>query len=180
MLNQAGEDNLINQLLMRNRQIYIDSATKVYNRRYYDEQLSGLTGDFAIAMIDMDNFKHINDTFGHFAGDVALYRTAQTIRSEIRSKDELVRYGGDEFFLLLRDMPRVSLENKLQSIRKAVEGIEIPEYPELNISVSIGGAHTFGQLSQTIQLADAALYESKATKNCVTLYREENRKHDDS
>ena len=180
MLNQAEDDNLINQLLMRNRQIYIDSVTKVYNRRYYDEQLSGLTGSFAFAMIDMDNFKHINDAFGHLAGDAALYRTAQAIKSEIRSNDELVRYGGDEFFLLLHDMPHDSFESKLQSIRKAVERIEIPEYPELNISASIGGAHTFGQLSQTIQLADAALYESKATKNCVTLYREEDRKHDDS
>lgn len=91
-------ENVLNQLLVRNRQVYMDSVTKVYNRRYYDERLKNLEGWFSFAMIDMDNFKHINDRFGHQAGDAALYRAAQAIKSQIRSDDELVRYGGDEFF----------------------------------------------------------------------------------
>lgn len=98
-------ENVLNQLLVRNRQVYMDSVTKVYNRRYYDERLKNLEGRFSFAMIDMDNFKHINDRFGHQAGDAALYRAAQAIKSQIRSDDELVRYGGDEFFLLFRDLP---------------------------------------------------------------------------
>ena len=80
-------------LLVRDRQVYMDSVTKVYNRRYYDERLKNLEGWFSFAMIDMDNFKHINDRFGHQAGDAALYRAAQAIKSQIRSDDELVRYG---------------------------------------------------------------------------------------
>lgn len=91
-------ENVLNQLLVRDRQVYMDSVTKVYNRRYYDERLKNLEGWFSFAMIDMDNFKHINDRFGHQAGDAALYRAAQAIKSQIRSDDELVRYGGDEFF----------------------------------------------------------------------------------
>lgn len=91
-------ENVLNQLLVRNRQVYMDSVTKVYNRRYYDERLKNLEGWFSFAMIDMDNFKHINDRFGHQAGDAALYRAAQAIKSQIRSDDELVRYGGNEFF----------------------------------------------------------------------------------
>lgn len=87
-------ENVLNQLLVRNRQVYMDSVTKVYNRRYYDERLKNLEGRFSFAMIDMDNFKHINDRFGHQAGDAALYRAAQAIKSQIRSDDELVRYGG--------------------------------------------------------------------------------------
>ena len=90
-------------------------------------------------MIDMDNFKHINDRFGHQAGDAALYRAAQAIKSQIRSDDELVRYGGDEFFLLFRDLPQQILEKKLQSIRATLDEIVIEEYPELHISASIGG-----------------------------------------
>ena len=58
-------ENVLNQLLVRNRQVYMDSVTKVYNRRYYDERLKNLEGWFSFAMIDMDNFKHINDRFGH-------------------------------------------------------------------------------------------------------------------
>ena len=57
-------ENVLNQLLVRNRQVYMDSVTKVYNRRYYDERLKNLEGRFSFAMIDMDNFKHINDRFG--------------------------------------------------------------------------------------------------------------------
>lgn len=56
-------ENVLNQLLVRNRQVYMDSVTKVYNRRYYDERLKNLESWFSFAMIDMDNFKHINDRF---------------------------------------------------------------------------------------------------------------------
>lgn len=114
-------ENVLNQLLVRNRQVYMDSVTKVYNRRYYDERLKNLEGRFSFAVIDMDNFKHINDRFGHQAGDAALYHAAQAIKSQIRSDDELVRYGGDEFFLLFRDLPQQILEKKLQSIRAALD-----------------------------------------------------------
>ena len=165
-------ENVLNQLLVRNRQVYMDSVTKVYNRRYYDERLKNLEGWFSFAMIDMDNFKHINDRFGHQAGDAALYRAAQTIKSQIRSDDELVRYGGDEFFLLFRDLPQQILEKKLQSIRAALDEIVIEEYPELHISASIGGAFAAGRISRTIRRADLAMYQAKLKKDCVAIYRE--------
>lgn len=165
-------ENVLNQLLVRNRQVYMDSVTKVYNRRYYDERLKNLEGWFSFAMIDMDNFKHINDRFGHQAGDAALYRAAQAIKSQIRSDDELVRYGGDEFFLLFRDLPQQILEKKLQSIRAALDEIVIEEYPELHISASIGGAFAAGRISRTIRRADLAMYQAKLKKDCVAIYRE--------
>lgn len=165
-------ENVLNQLLVRNRQVYMDSVTKVYNRRYYDERLKNLEGRFSFAMIDMDNFKHINDRFGHQAGDAALYRAAQAIKSQIRSDDELVRYGDDEFFLLFRDLPQQILEKKFQSIRTALDEIVIEEYPELHISASIGGAFAAGRISRTIRRADLAMYQAKLKKDCVAIYRE--------
>ena len=161
-------ENVLNQLLVRNRQVYMDSVTKVYNRRYYDERLKNLEGWFSFAMIDMDNFKHINDRFGHQAGDAALYRAAQAIKSQIRSDDELVRYGGDEFFLLFRDLPQQILEKKLQSIRAALDEIVIEEYPELHISASIGGA--FYSQSQLVYDAEKeAILDAADKGGCVML-----------
>ena len=171
---RGDEDaSVLNQLLLRNRQVYIDSATHVYNRRYFDDRLRDLDGEFTLAMLDLDHFKHINDTYGHLAGDAALSRAAQAIRSAIRTGDELVRYGGDEFLLLFHDMPRNALKKKLESIRAAVESLEFPEYPGLRITVSIGGAHAVGPLADTVQKADQALYHAKAAKNRTVLYKED-------
>ena len=171
---RGDEDaSVLNQLLLRNRQVYIDSTTHVYNRRYFDDRLRDLDGEFTLAMLDLDHFKHINDTYGHLAGDAAVSRAAQAIRSAIRTSDELVRYGGDEFLLLFHDMPRNALKKKLESIRAAVESLEFPEYPGLRITVSIGGAHAVGPLADTVQKADQALYHAKAAKNRTVLYKED-------
>lgn len=169
----GGEnENLLSQLLVRNRQVYIDSATRVFNRRYYDDRLRGLRGEYAMAMIDIDNFKHINDRFGHAAGDAALYSIAQNIRSVLRSSDELVRYGGDEFFLLFHGLPEHILERKLEDICRAVRAITLPEYPGLTFSASIGGIYGIGCIADLIRKADIALYQAKTTKNRAVLYKE--------
>ena len=178
MLGDSSDESILNQLLVRNRQVYMDSVTKVYNRRYYDERLRKQNGNFAFAMIDLDHFKEINDQFGHLAGDAALSAAAQAIKSEIRGNDALVRYGGDEFFLLFRDMPENMLEKKLQNIRHAVESIEFPEHPGMHLTASIGGAAASGLLSDSIYKADLAMYRSKEKRNCVSIYRKEDENHD--
>lgn len=144
------EEHLLNQLLMRNRQVYMDSATQVFNRRYYDEQLRELSGEYAVAMIDVDNFKQVNDRFGHAAGDAALYRMAQTMRSLLRSSDALVRYGGDEFFLLFQSLPRAVLHQKLEVLCCAVRELKLPEFPELHLTISVGGVHGQGRVRDLI------------------------------
>ena len=166
-------ENVLNQLLVRNRQVYMDSVTKVYNRRYYDERLKNLEGWFSFAMIDMDNFKHINDRFGHQAGDAALYRAAQAIKIADPQRRRARALRGDEFFLLFRDLPQQILEKKLQSIRAALDEIVIEEYPEPYISASIGGAFAAGRILRTIRRADLAMYQAKLKKDCVAIYREE-------
>lgn len=167
------EEHLLNQLLMRNRQVYMDSATQVFNRRYYDEQLRELSGEYAVAMIDVDNFKQVNDRFGHAAGDAALYRVAQTMRSLLRSSDALVRYGGDEFFLLFQSLPRAVLHQKLEVLCCAVRELALPEFPELHLTISVGGVHGQGRVRDLILQADTALYEAKIKKDCVVVYEED-------
>ena len=167
------EEHLLNQLLMRNRQVYMDSATQVFNRRYYDEQLRELSGEYAVAMIDVDNFKQVNDRFGHAAGDAALYRVAQTMRSLLRSSDALVRYGGDEFFLLFQSLPRAVLHQKLEVLCCAVRELKLPEFPELHLTISAGGVHGQGRVRDLILQADTALYEAKIKKDCVVVYEED-------
>ena len=163
---------MLNQLLVRDRQVYMDSVTKVYNRRYYDERLKNLEGWFSFAMIDMDNFKHINDRFGHQAGDAALLSrgAGHQIADPQRRRARALR--GDEFFLLFRDLPQQILEKKLQSIRAALDEIVIEEYPEPYISASIGGAFAAGRILRTIRRADLAMYQAKLKKDCVAIYRE--------
>lgn len=105
MLSADDKNKLLNAITAHNRQLYIDSVTGIYNRRYYDDRLCELSGEFAFAMIDIDNFKQINDRFGHLAGDAALAAVAQAIKENVRTGDDVVRFGGDEFFVLFKDMP---------------------------------------------------------------------------
>lgn len=165
-----NDESILGQLLVRNRQVYIDSMTGVFNRRYYDERIRNLTGEHALAMIDIDNFKHINDAYGHPAGDEALRSIAQTIRFILRSSDELIRYGGDEFFLLFHGLPERSLARKLDEICSAVRRIKLPEYPELQLTVSIGGIYASGRVTELIRKADIALYEAKTERGRAVIY----------
>lgn len=80
--------------------LYIDSLTSVYNRRYYDEHFQGSDNIQAMVVIDVDNFKHINDNYGHDVGDIVLQNIAQTVLSCVRKTDAVIRYGGDEFVII--------------------------------------------------------------------------------
>lgn len=168
-----GNENIINQLLVRNRQVYTDSVTRIFNRRYYDARIRNITGEHAMAMIDIDNFKQINDKFGHAVGDNALYRIAQTIRSILRSNDEMIRYGGDEFVILFNGLLEQMIKRKLDDICRSVRCIEIPEYPEIHFSVSVGGIYASGRISDLIQKADRALYQAKKSKDCAVVFEED-------
>ena len=101
--------------------LYHDVLTGTYNRRYYEDIASRIVGPAGIALIDVDDFKICNDTYGHYAGDMALETAANAIRSCIRNADQLIRYGGDEFLLVLPGIPSDILQAKLEQIRAAVQ-----------------------------------------------------------
>ena len=176
---QAGDmqsddgGSLLNQLLMRNRQVYTDSLTKAFNRRYYDDRLRRLTGEYALAMIDIDNLKQINDCYGHQTGDAVLYQATQTIRANLRSTDELIRYGGDEFLVLFHDLSGEILQRKLENLCDVVHCLRSDNYPELRISISIGGVYGTGTIEELAAKADRAMYRAKSLKNSAAVYTEE-------
>lgn len=149
--------------------LYIDSLTNIYNRRYYDEYFQNADDIQAISVIDVDNFKHINDTYGHDVGDIVLQSIAQTILSRVRKTDTVIRYGGDEFVIIFYSIPSDIFEKKLERIRASVDSLTIADCPELHMSVSIGGAYGIGTTKKLFKVADNMMYQSKTTKNHVTI-----------
>lgn len=108
-----------------------DALTGTYNRRYYEEVVRNNIGPAGIALMDIDDFKICNDTYGHHAGDLALETVAKAIRSCIRETDLLIRYGGDEFLLVLPGIPADYFKVKLEQIRTAVQQTVVPGLPPL-------------------------------------------------
>ena len=110
-----------------NNKIYRDALTGVFNRRYYEEVVKNSVEDAGIALMDLDDFKVSNDTYGHHVGDVALKTATEVVLSCIGADDILIRYGGDEFLLILSDVQEEALKNKLDQIRDKVRNVVIPE-----------------------------------------------------
>ena len=149
--------------------LYIDSLTNVYNRRYYDEHFQSAENIQAMVVIDVDNFKHINDNYGHDVGDIVLQNIAQTVLSCVRKTDAVIRYGGDEFVIIFFNIPPDIFGKKLERIRYSVDSLIIDDRPELHMSVSIGGVYGTGTTKKLFKIADNMMYQSKNTKNRVTI-----------
>jgi len=170
LFDAHGHDKFAMRIASYSQKIYTDPMTGAWNRRYLEEQYHALNLGVAVAMLDVDNFKGINDTFGHHAGDEALREIGKTILSKIRKEDKLVRYGGDEFLLAFAHISKEVFLKRLETIREAVSEIVIGEYPEMSLTVSIGGVYrtTDGALDMAKE-ADKVLYQSKLSKNQVII-----------
>ena len=149
--------------------LYTDSLTGAYNRRYYDDYIQNAEDIQAAVMIDVDNFKYINDNYGHDAGDIVLHSIAQTILSCVRRSDAVIRYGGDEFAVIFYQIPEEAFENKLEKMRYLVEILSVNEYPKIHMSISVGGAYGTKRAKELFKIADHMMYQSKLTKNQVNI-----------
>lgn len=148
--------------------LYKDALTGCLNRRYYEENLKSSTEKVGVALIDIDDFKLYNDVYGHDSGDVVLAAIAVEIKSCLRDIDRLIRYGGDEFLLVMKHASDNNFINLLFDIRSRVNAMEISGYTGLTFSVSIGGVCTHGeQLAQAVNVADQLMYRAKRSKNVI-------------
>jgi putative two-component system response regulator len=156
-----GREELVEAITEHNKKLYIDPVAGVYNRRYYEDQLSELHQVEAVAMIDVDDFKKINDSYGHQTGDVALRMIATAIKGCLRKSDAVVRYGGDEFAVVFRKIPKDIFEKKMVEIQASVDSLTIQDCPELKFSLSVGGSYGQGKIADMLREADHNMYHLK-------------------
>lgn len=154
--------------------LYSDALTGVYNRRFYEENVKNSKINAGIAMLDVDDFKLYNDSLGHIAGDMALCACADTIKNCIRKSDQAIRYGGDEFLIIIYDVTEDEFRKKLMDIQDAVNKTVIPEYSKIQLQVSIGGVIcTDETVADAVLRADSLMYIAKNRKNIVIIENDE-------
>jgi len=164
---QATRDSLTGIL---NRGTLLDLFARELNRARRSRTSTGFL------LLDLDNFKSINDTHGHLAGDQVLQEAARRITQSVRSYDLVGRYGGEEFCIVLPDCPESQLRERAEAIRLAVaQELIVAGCGAIPITTSIGAISATGEagsISEIIAIADVALYKAKSGgKNCTVVYQ---------
>jgi diguanylate cyclase (GGDEF)-like protein len=168
-----AEEELTKANRLLHHQAMRDALTGLYNRRYFEESFARELSRarrgkelLGLMIIDIDHFKHCNDTFGHAAGDAVLRAVAKYMLLQTRSEDMLCRYGGEEFVLVQAQASAEAVLQRAETFRQGVEGVEIEHDGQRvgRVSISIGIAifPDHGADGQALlQAADEALYRAK-------------------
>lgn len=161
LLGAYGKTDFMDNIVNYNRQLYHDALTGAYNRRYYEEQAKSMRYIDAVAMLDANNFKGINDHYGHAAGDCLLKAVCESIKECIRSSDILIRLGGDEFVLLMANIPEIVFYQKISEIKQKISEIKLPDYPDIKCAAAIGGVYGIQPIENALTEADRLMYLDK-------------------
>ena len=168
MIDEKQREKLLRHFVGYHEQLYKDALTGAYNRRYFEEKIRKSTVSAGVAMIDLDDFKLYNDSFGHDTGDVVLITFVNIIKNCTRKTDMLIRYGGDEFLLIMPGIKEQDFKNKLLQILEEVRRADVPGHGGLRLSASIGGVLSNGSVVEdAIGRADKLMYQAKNRKNMV-------------
>lgn len=190
-LKQAREDSsqYVSKLIEANKKFremaYRDELTDLFNHRYFQEVVESELArakryghELSLLFFDIDYFKQINDNFGHLAGDHVLQQVAARLRQSMRASDTLVRYGGDEFAVIMPETGGNGAEILAERIRRDIEELRITvDEAQLRVTVSLGGAAVGGTGEMVdklhlVKAADNALYQAKRNgRNCVSVAR---------
>lgn len=160
LLGAYGKTDFMDNIVNYNRQLYHDALTGTYNRRY-EEQAKSMRYIDAVAMLDANNFKGINDHYGHAAGDCVLKAVCESIKECIRSSDILIRLGGDEFVLLMANIPEIVFYQKISEIKQRISEIKLPDYPDIKCAAAIGGVYGIQPIENALTEADRLMYLDK-------------------
>ncbi len=180
----ARIDSLLSKSKKIFNNIFIDGLTHVFNRRFIDEELPYKISQsmeqfepISVAMCDIDLFKHVNDTYGHQAGDMVLRFLGKFLKSQLRGDDIVARYGGEEFLIVLENTPKEKAYKVLERIRDNLshQEVSIGDGKKIKITVSIGLSsfpEDGNNLEELIKVADKALYRAKQTgRNKVAIIK---------
>ena len=164
------------------RKALTDAVTGLYNRNYWEQIISGTTfqprtQNFSLILIDVDNLKEINDTYGHIAGDKVIEIVGQAIKKCIRKEDAGLRYGGDEFIILLFNQDKKAAYRVIERIRREINKLAAGQ--GMNIQISAGAAYydCLRNMGDIIKMADRDLYKEKRVKKSKDKQDSEKLKH---
>ena len=148
---------------------YRDSFTGLYNRNYWEQLISGMMHRpipkrFTLIVIDVDNLKSLNDNRGHLAGDKAIRIVGKSIRESIRKQDVAIRYGGDEFFILLANTKKAIVEKVINRIKENIRKRGKEENIHIEISAGTACSDCTCEMEKVITIADSKMYKEKAEK----------------
>ncbi len=162
MLKEKLDGILRNSVRLRNvfEERYRDHLTGALNRKALERDLKNLNG-YSVIFIDIDDFKAINDKFGHKVGDEILKKLSVILRSSLRSMDRVYRYGGDEFVILLPKTDLETAEEIAKRLKKASSDISINGIP---LSISTGVASSSEGTGRIVSKADERMYKEKREK----------------
>lgn len=174
LMDSEGRQNLVSKLNSYSEELYRDALTGVFNRRYFEDQIRDASFCCGVAMIDLDDFKLYNDTYGHNAGDMALDTIVKTVNRCTRRTDRLIRLGGDEFLLVLPEMDEENFVQKLKQIQSQIHEAQVPGYSKMRLSVSVGGVLTRDEtIGEAAMRADQLMYLAKQRKNMVVTEKDQ-------
>jgi len=164
------------------RKALTDAVTGLYNRNYWEQIISEVTlhprtQNFSLILIDVDNLKEINDTYGHTAGDKVIEIVGQAIKKCIRKEDAGLRYGGDEFIILLFNQDKKAAYRVVERIRREISKLAAGQ--GMNIQISAGAAYydCLQNMGDIIKMADRDLYKEKRVKKSKEKQNSEKLKH---
>ena len=175
LIDNDGRRILMNNLTGYKNELYRDPLTGVYNRRYYEDNIKDLNENAGVAMIDLDDFKLYNDSYGHNAGDMALETIVSAIKKCIRSSDKIIRLGGDEFLLFMPDADQNSITEVITAIFKKfnTRKEQDPELHAASISAGLYMCNIGDSFEECYAKADKALYFVKQNgKSDFSFYRQ--------
>lgn len=168
VLDGENHSGFAGKLASYHENMYKDILTNVYNRCYYEEQLKSNRMSAGVAVIDLDGFDLYNSTYGHDTGDLVLAAVAETIEDCISPDDTLIRYGGDEFLLIIPDANDEAFTGILENIRERVKTANVPNYSWIHITASIGGLISDGEtLGNSVLAAESLMLRAKNRKDIV-------------